>query len=333
MKRKWIKNAFKGLMLLLLVWIIWEHQLIWYGLNQGYGQARVLWKAKPVSTILANEEVRDSVKQRLRLIQEIKQFAVDSLGLDPSNSYEDFYDQQGKPILWTVTASEPFNLKAHEWSFSFLGKFSYKGHFKRKKAERDSLQLAQEGWDVEIDEVSAWSTLGWLADPILSSMLERTEGGIANLIIHELTHGTLYVKSDVDFNENLASFIGDQGALRFLQYKYGEQSAQYQDYIASEKDKQLFYTYILKKTQALQALYDAERFKNKTLAEKVEEKQAFIREIALGLAKVPFMDRQYEIERLKKWQPNNAFFMGYVRYRAQQYDFEKVLKEQFKGNI
>ena len=108
-------------------------------------------------------------------------------------------------------------MRAYEWSFPFLGRVPYKGFFDRGAAiEEDSL-LRLKGYDTGIGNIRGWSTLGWFKDPILSGMLENSEGALANLIIHELWHGTLYVKDSADFNENLASFAGEQGALLFLQ--------------------------------------------------------------------------------------------------------------------
>ena len=92
---------------------------------------------------------------------------------------------------------------------------------KYAKAESLKAELESEGYEVRIRPVGAWSTLGFFNDPILSNMLERSPGALAELIIHEMTHATLYVKDGVDFNENLATFVGEQGALEFLEAQYG----------------------------------------------------------------------------------------------------------------
>jgi predicted aminopeptidase len=123
-----------------------------------------------------------------------------------------------------------FQLKAYEWDFPLIGSFSYKGFFNYDQALEEEDKIRKNGYDTSIDEIAGWSTLGWFKDPVLSDMLDRSSGSLANLIIHELTHGTLYVKDNVDFNENLASFVGDKGALIFLRHKYGENSKEYHEY-------------------------------------------------------------------------------------------------------
>jgi len=332
MKKKLKKIAWT-ILAILLVAAIWYHELIWYGINQGIGQGKIIWGARPITEVLEDKSVVDSVKNKLRLIQEIKRFAEDSLGINPTDNYTTFYDQKGKPLLWVVTACPPYEFKAHEWTFGFLGKFSYKGHFEKQKALNDSASLAGLGYDTDIGEVRAWSTLGWFKDPILSSMLRASEGDLANLIIHELTHSTLYVKDDVDFNENLASFIGDKGALLFLERKYGKESKPYQYYIYENHDDSLFYEYVLQKTQTLKKLYESENFKKLPDSQKKVEKENTISAIVSGLADQPFKKIRYNKAKLAKFKPNNTFFMGFVRYRAKQTNFEQEFQEKFKGNL
>ena len=327
------KKIFKISLILLILALIWYYELVWYGVQQGIGQAKILWNAKPTNEFLESPTFVDSLKQKIRLVAEIKQFSVDSLGINPSKSYEKMYDQKGKPILWIVTASAPFELKAHQWEFGFLGKFSYKGHFDRKKAEKDSASLAQTGLDADVEQVSAWSTLGWFNDPILSSMLVRKEGDLANLIIHELTHGTLYVKDDVDYNENLASFVGDYGAIRFLTQKFGQNSPQLAYYMNDKVDDDIFNNYMLSGAKKLDTLFKNKDFLTKNLKEKQELKIALIKEIIIGLTEISFKTKKFKKEKLLKFVPNNTFFMGYVRYYSKQNEFEKEFKEKFDSNF
>lgn len=312
---------------------IWYRELLLYGIEQGYGQASILWNTQKIEEILQNPNTSDSLRRKLLLIEEIKKFAEDSLSIKKTKNYTTFYDQKGKPILWVVTACKPFDLEPYEWSFGFLGKFSYKGHFKYTKALQDSLQLAQEGYDTDISSVSAWSTLGWFKDPVLSSMTELSEGELADLIIHELTHTTIYVKDNVDFNENLASFIGNKGALLFLEQKYGKNSEPYREYLSEHRDDSLFRSYILDATQKLQSLYSSPDFRQLPDTLKKRQKQQKIRELLRGLLQIPFTKRKYTPEVIKSWQVNNTFFMWYVRYQSQQQDFEKELRHKFAGNL
>jgi predicted aminopeptidase len=56
-------------------------------------------------------------------------------------------------------------------------------------------------------------------------MLRYTDYDLVNLIIHETVHATIYIKSEADFNERLATFFGDIGAELFFKSKEGDDSA------------------------------------------------------------------------------------------------------------
>jgi predicted aminopeptidase len=334
---KKLKKNFKRFLWLVLIGLVllgvWYYDLLLYGIRQSYGQIRLLWQTQNVQEILENPNTPDSLRQKLLLIQEIKKFAEDSLGIKKTNNYSTFYDQKGKPILWVVSACKPYALEPYEWNFAFLGKFSYKGHFNYQYAVSDSAELAQKGYDTDISEVNAWSTLGYFKDPILSSMLELSTGKLADLIIHELTHTTLYVKNDVDFNENLATFIGRKGAKQFLAQKFGKNSVEYVTYLAQLKDDSLFRNYILKASEDLQNFYKNTTFQNLPDSLKNKRKQEKIRALLLGLLDVPFEQRKYTYKKIQNWQVNNTFFMWYIRYQSQQESFEQALQTQFKGNL
>ena len=331
-----VKPVFKKVIIFLLIIVsglaLWKHELIIYGIRQGYGQFKIIYYAKPVKEVLADPSFPDSLKQKLLLIEEIKKFAFDSLHINFSKNYSSFYDQQGKPILWIVTASEPYKLKAKEWDFPFVGKVSYKGFFEKKLVIEASNDLKKQGFDIEIDEVAGWSTLGWFHDPVLSSMLKYDEGKLAALIIHELTHGTLFVKDRVDFNENLADFVGDYGAEKFLENKYGKGSLQYLNYKNSKSDYILFSEHILRGTKQLEKLY---LNMDGSFAKKQKDKLKYqcISHIMKGLDSINFSNNKWKRRAHLKSLPNNAFFIDYVRYRSKQNIFKKEFEEKFKSDF
>ena len=318
--------------------LVWQWELVSYGWMQGRGQLRILWNTKPVSEILNDPAYPDSLKRRLNLIREIKRFTVDSLGLDKSGSYESFYDQQGKPILWVITGAEPYRLVAKQWHFPILGTFSYKGFFEKDRADSTVAELKRAGFDTRIGEVSAWSTLGFLDDPVLSSFLNRSEGQLAELIIHELTHGTLFVKNSLEYNENLADFVGEYGALRFLAQKYGRSSAQYRDYLASNAFYERYDGHILHGTRTLDSLYRTfkpgapvavkETLKWQTIAQIVNSSDTLTDERSQTGAHSAKKRRSDKLNL-----PNNAYFMGYLTYRNQQNRFRQEFESRFRDNF
>src|ERR1035437_2801505 len=160
-----LKNALKILlelvlissMLILLIW----HNLVMYGISQGKGQLSIVWNAQPLEKVFEDKSISDSVKQKLKLVSEIKQFAIDSLGINPSKNYSTFYDQTNQARLLTISACEPFAFKAKEWTFPFLGTVSYKGFFNKEEAKKEISQLKEQNYDLDIYVPSGWSTLGW----------------------------------------------------------------------------------------------------------------------------------------------------------------------------
>src|SRR5258708_3062096 len=127
--KKIIKRIALGLLLALLGLAIWHWSLITYGVKQGIGQLNVVLKARPVDEVMTDAAIPDSIKKKVQLVQEARQFAIDSLGLNDTENYKTLFDQKGQEIMWVLTASEPFRLKEKRWDFPVLGSVPYKGFF------------------------------------------------------------------------------------------------------------------------------------------------------------------------------------------------------------
>jgi predicted aminopeptidase len=299
-----------------------------YGLRQLKGQIKIITNTIPINEVLDNSTFPDSLKSRIELIEEIKKFTVDSLGLNPSTSYQTYYDQKGEPILWVISACPPYSLENKVWNFPIAGEFSYKGHFEKQIALDEVETLKMEGFDVRLSEVSAWSTLGYLSDPILSSMLRRKPGALAALIIHELTHGTLFVKNDLEFNENLADFIGDQGALLFLESKYGKDSKEYKEYKIEKSFNEAFGKHISKGIVKLDSLFQT--FSPEMSSNKKDSlKYDLIDEIMISSESIKGNLYKYK----GRGSINNAFFTAYSVYQGKQNEFDTILKRDFNNNF
>lgn len=318
-----------GAVALVLIIVNWE--LVSYGLKQGRGQLSIIWNAKPVEEFLMNKSFPDSLRQKLLLIEAIRKYAIDSLGLKDTENYKTLYDQQGEEIMWVVTASEAYQLKPKEWKFPIVGTVPYKGFFDKDEAIALAGTLEAQGWDVSIRNPGGWSTLGWFTDPILSGMLERSDGELASLIIHEMVHATIFVKDSVDFNENLASFIGDRGAEAFLIHHFGEQSEQYLEFINDDKDYSTYVGHILRGTKLLDSLYQS--IAAEPLEKKKLFKEAMIRRIIETMDTLSFTSDKKPSARFKARLPNNAYFMSFIHYQSGQEDFWREWKQSFDGDI
>ncbi len=328
-----LKKILYGLLILTLLFLAYHYPSVIYGLGQAKGQIKVLYHAQDIEQLMEEGNMADSIKDKFIYIQEVKSFAQDSLGLSPSKNYTTFYDQKGKAILWVVTASPEFEIEAYEWKFPIAGKFSYKGYFDFKKAEKEAEELRKKGFDTDISEVSAWSTLGFFKDPILSSMLQRNEGSLAELIIHELTHATVYRRNQVQFNENFATFVGKEGAKRFMEYKFGKNAKEITTYFKSQ-DRQLFYReFMHRETTSLDSLYHTFEG-DMSLEEKQQLKARQINKIKERLAHSIFYDNS-EIgeKRVANFDINNAYLSGFKTYHEKQDIFSERLENEFKGDL
>ena len=318
--------------LAVVVLAVWQWELLSYGINQGLWQWRIVRDARPIAECLADPTFPDSLKAKLRLIPAIRQFAIDSLGLHDTENYQAVYDQKGKEILWVVMACEPFALRAKEWTFPVVGSVPYKGYFEKPKAEHERDQLMAAGYDVSIRNPGGWSTLGWFNDPILTGMLSRDEGDLASLIIHEMVHATLWVPDSVDFNENLASFIGDTAAYSFLRSHFGEHSPQYRAYLEDDQDYRKYSRHVIRGTRQLDSLYRTFSPID-SVAVKQQKKQELIHEIVSTMDTLSLYDKPKRTSRFLKKLPNNTYFISFLYYQSRQSQFGEILERQFNGNI
>ena len=88
--------------------------------------------------------------------------------------------------------------------------------------EEEARRIAAEGaLDTWVRCVPAFSSLGWFSDPLYSSMINGRDHQIAELVVHESLHATVWVKGGVDFNEKLANFAGLEGSVRYMENEKG----------------------------------------------------------------------------------------------------------------
>ena len=326
-----LKKAIWSAIIIGGILIVWNWSLIYYGIRQGIGQFEIIWNARPVEEFMEDPSFPDSLKSKLKLIEDVRKFAIDSLGLKDTENYKTLYDQKNKEVMWVVQACEPFALVPKQWHFPIVGSVPYKGFFNKAKALDLRKELEEEGYDVSVRNPGGWSTLGWFTDPILSGMLDRTEGDLASLIIHEMVHATVFVKDDVDFNENLADFIGDTAAYDFLRYRFGRESNEYMTYLHQDQDYRKYTKHILRGTRSLDSLYKTMQ-PSDLIDKKKRQKDAMIFKIISAIDTLQLYEKRNSAA-LKKRLPNNTFFMSYRLYKSKQNIFEEELDKKFKGDI
>ncbi len=329
-KRKW-KRGLLILFLLLVGIYIWQFQLVNYGLMQLRGQLKVVNGAVPLEAYLKDSTVSLENREKARLVLEIRDYAFKELGINYSENYTKIFDQKDDPLMWVVTACDPYGFRPRRWKFPIIGSFPYKGFFSREKAAGEARRIRdEEGLDVGLRTAGGWSTLGWFKDPVLSNMLKRSDGDLASLLIHELTHGTLFVKDSVTFNENLASFIGDRGAIMFMEAKYGELADEVVKYKNELVEEERFKLYVLAAASRLDSLY--KEIVDQPQMEKKAAKDSLIADIRRKYTRLEFSSDRYA-GYFEKYQPNNTFFMSFLRYNSQVEVFEKELMDRSQGDL
>lgn len=208
-----------------------------YLIKQGIYLIRYNSHGKSLDKLIDDPATGEKLKEFSKVVKEIRMFAKDSIGLAINKSYTRMVEVDRGYVAVFVSAAERLSFIQHKWCFPIVGCMPYKGYFDVKDAKKEAQKLSDDGYDVSISEVDAFSTLGILSDPVYSYMVGYKVFSIANLIIHELTHATIYLKGQTQFNEELATFIGNKGALEFVRLKYGGDSREYRDAILTIEDR------------------------------------------------------------------------------------------------
>lgn len=247
------------------------------------GQLDLLSQRVPIEQALKEANLSEEAKNKLRLIDEIKNFVQDHLELEIDENIYSSYVQLEEPyVSWLIRVSPAYQLKAFKWSFPFVGSVPYKGFFNREMAEQELENFPKEHYDTYLRGVRAYSTLSWFEDPILSSMLDMSESGFAKMIFHELAHTVLFFKNHVDFNERFAEWLAGKALLLFYLEREGKESKTVKKIKLQEEDTLLFSDFIEKEYLALKSWYERHNenlAKNSTkkppenLAEKPPKKQ------------------------------------------------------------
>lgn len=190
------------------------------------GQLQILSQRQSIDALLREGELSTRQQQRLELVQAIRLFAEREVFLPVGDSYSTWVElnraENDNYVVWNVFAAPEFSVQATQWCYLMIGCASYRGYFSREDAEAYAEQLGRHGADVYLGGVSAYSTLGWFSDPVLSSFTRYSEPALAALLFHELAHKVLYIRNDTEFNESFASAVEALAIRRWLNSR-GEQ--------------------------------------------------------------------------------------------------------------
>jgi predicted aminopeptidase len=187
-----------------------------YVARLGWEEARILLRREPIPAVLARPDLAPDLRERLELVLAARTYARDDLGLDVGDVFGSFAEVDPDQTVHVVSAARRDRLEAITWWWPIAGEVPYRGFFDRADALAESRALAARDLDVDVRPAIAFSTLGWFADPLLSSTAREAPVDLVETVFHELFHTTLYVPGASAFNESAATWVGNRGAVAFF---------------------------------------------------------------------------------------------------------------------
>ena len=225
-----------------------------YYLDAANGHFDLLNKARPVDEVLQQLNLDEKLRQQLITFQQARNFASEQLHLPDNDSYRSFSAFDRDYVVWNVVAAEEFSTQPRQWCFLMVGCLSYRGYFEKEKVESYAEELKQQGLDVYISGVSAYSTLGWFDDPIVSSMLYGDEARRVGIMFHELAHQVMYRKDSTTFNESFAMVVEEEGIRRW--FEAGNKPLLLEQYKKNKEKNKQFHDMLLNTKNKLEVLYE-----------------------------------------------------------------------------
>ena len=292
-----------------------------YLIKSSYHQQKILRSRTPISEVLTDKKISLEIKKKLELVEEARIFSYQVLNLKKTDNYSTYVQLDRPYVTWIVTVSEPYEIKSKDWWFPIVGHVPYKGFFSKKEADDEARQFINKGYDTYVRGVTAYSTLGWFEDPILSTMINYKDNELVELIIHESVHATLFIKSQADFNERLATFLGQEGSKLFYEKKGELYKSELQSITDSSYDTKIFSEFISQEINDLKKWYSQlppdrknPNHKNKRLKEVQKKFESHILPLLKTNDYSGFKDRGL----------NNAILIGLETYVQDLSDFQKL---------
>lgn len=289
------------------------------------GELKLLSSVRPIEEAVNDPGLDEEVRLKLAFVIRARDYARDVVGLHVGGSYQTFADLGDRSLAWNLSASRKDAFDPYIWRFPLVGSLPYIGFFSldQAKAERD--RLLAEGYDTLIYEIDAYSTVGQLPDPVTSALLRRNLASLADTVIHELTHNTIYAFNDITFNESLATFVGRTAGMDFLALEFGPDAPEIQQARLDYEDQDRFQAFLREMKDGLAAIYDTDLSFDEKMARREEFIAAAQQRFAFEV--LPLMHDQEGYEGYATFPFNNAFILAHVRYNSDQDVFAAVYEK------
>ena len=309
-------KALKKLFFLLLIFPL-NGCYLWH---LSYNQLKILGSGVPLEEAGSEYDLPPQDLEKLELVLEIKEYAKKKLGMEfPDHVYSEYVQLENPYITSVLVVAYEYELRNYYWSFPITGKVPYKGFYKRELAEEEAKKFPEDEYDTHIGGTSAYSTLGWLSDPITSAMLYYNKGSFTTLLFHELTHIDLWFPGHGSFNERFAEFVGRTAALLFFKSKEGEDSKTALHLEKKWEDESLYSEFMSEEIDALDKWYKDNKG---NITPKKKEKRLKDIQVRLEEELLPKLHFPQDHSYLLKIKLNNAIMIQNRTYNYDPKDFE-----------
>ena len=316
-----MKNCSRVLSLVLLASFCTGCSTLGYYHQSVRGHLSLISKQMPIADIVNDSTQDQKLIEQLKLAEELRTFASTHVKLPENDSYRSYVQLERPYVVWSVFAAPEFSVTLRKWCFLIIGCLQYRGYFDQQDAQAYAAELAELGLDVYVSGVTAYSTLGWLDDPLLSSMLNRGEIVTASYIFHELAHQQFYLKGDTGFNEAFATAVEELGVSLWFQHQgRSDDLERYENWLSQKK---VFSNFVRQGRRDLMKLYAMDL----SAAAMRIEKQKLTAEFRRRFEDQARSNRQ--LTRYRKWMSgplNNAQLGALALYR----DLTPAFKQLFE---
>ena len=299
-----------------------------YVIRAGIAEAKILRARRPIPEVILDPATDVRTKAKLTFVMEARNYAIDEVGLDVGRSYTSYSQLDSDTLAMVLSAAHRDQLTPKTWWFPIVGRVPYKGYFDEDNAIEEQEKLEEDGFDTFLRPTAAFSTLGWFADPLLSTLLRLDEVDLVETVLHELSHNHLFVKGQVRFNESFATFVGRAGAIEFFCNRQGggDDTLKCLRAQARWRDHQRFEGFIEGLVEELQVVYrDATLPYDTKLAER---ERIFGESIATFAKEVQPSFEASTYQSFLVIPLNNATLLARIRYHHRLRDFQALMERE-----
>ncbi|MFC1819911.1 aminopeptidase [Thermodesulfobacteriota bacterium] len=317
-----LKRAVIGITLILIL-LVSGCRLV-YIFHAAAGQYRLLHDSIQVEDALKSDSLDPDHKGRLNLVALIKDFGEKELGLKRTQNYQTVYLKSRQPPIYTVSASPKDRLVRISWWFPVVGNMPYLGFFNLESARKEKDRLVEKGLDVSTGVAEAYSTLGWFKDPVTLNLLEGSIVDLTETILHEMTHTTLYIKGQGEFNEGLANLVGKAGAIFFFKKTYGYTHPFTIEAENNLTDERIFSSFLGSLLENLERVYNSDL----SYMEKLDKREKIFKKSLKEFAGIKIRFKADRFRHFGESGLNNAYLMSVGLYNRHFQLFESLLTKK-----